>query len=380
MQISGVMVQTTMIWSGNNLWKASLSFDKGRAFRERILMGGWRGLCTHQTVNPNRLVANERYFKTPPRRLVNSGRDMTIPRSKAFASYRRCMTEFSRRIDQHYGRGGLMEKILSALSATQKPAHREDGTPELESLTVDDLAPIDAFHSLGRAGTEELCNMVSISSNDSVVDIGCGLGGTARLLASTYKCQVNGMDLTREFVDIGNDLNHMVGLDDKVTIVQGSALELPHDNSSFSIAFTEHVQMNIADKFQFYSEIARVLKPGGQLLFHDVFRGERHDRVLYPCPWAEVEEMSQLASTSTIRQAMHKAGFKVDQWVDKTEATIGFFTPVLEKVDRDGFPPLGVHLLMGDNAKEKIMNHVKNLKRGCTIVVMGVAVKIGSIP
>ena len=80
-------------------------------------------------------------------------------------------------------------------------------------------------------------------------------------------------------------LSEHLGLGSKTEFSQGSALELPCQDESFDLAWTEHVQMNIEDKARFYGEIARVLRPGGKLAFHDIFRGPG-EPPFYPAPWA----------------------------------------------------------------------------------------------
>jgi ubiquinone/menaquinone biosynthesis C-methylase UbiE len=88
-------------------------------------------------------------------------------------------------------------------------------------------------------------------------DVGCGLGGTARYLAHRFNCKFTGIDLTEEYISIGQKLTELVGLGDRVELHHGSALDIPYGNQRFDIVWTEHVQMNIADMNRFYSEIAR---------------------------------------------------------------------------------------------------------------------------
>ena len=106
-----------------------------------------------------------------------------------------------------------------------------------------------------------------------VLDVGSGLGGSARYLAGEHGCRVTGIDLTKEYVDVANALAELVGMKNLVTFRQASALDLPFADGSFDVVWTQHVQMNIADKRAFYSQIARVLAPRGRLLFHDIFQG-----------------------------------------------------------------------------------------------------------
>ncbi|MEE9161279.1 MAG: methyltransferase domain-containing protein [Gammaproteobacteria bacterium] len=268
-------------------------------------------------------------------------------------------------IDIHYGFGGIMEKIEAALDLAGK---------DVGSLSVDDLAPVDEFHIRGRESTLEVAELANVQASDLVLDVGCGLGGTARHLAEIYHCHVTGIDLTEEYIAVGNKLTDLVGLSDRVELHQGSALELPFEDDWFDIAWTEHVQMNIADKNQFYSEIARVLKPGGRFVFHDVFRGSG-DSPFYPLPWAEKESFSFLATEEEARTIFDQVGLTIDQWNVKIQESLEFFKMTIAKIEADGPPPLGIHLLMGDNARDKLQNYIRNLSEDRTSVAMGMAFK-----
>jgi ubiquinone/menaquinone biosynthesis C-methylase UbiE len=268
-------------------------------------------------------------------------------------------------VNEHYGFGGIMEKIEAGLRSAGK---------DLSSLTVDDLAPIDAFHTRGRESTVEVAELANLKSSDRVLDVGCGLGGTARFLANQYKCSVSGIDLTEEYVSVGKRLTDLVGLSDRVELRHGSALEIPFDNESFDVVWTEHVQMNIADKGKFYSEMARVLRPGGRLLFHDIFRG-LGDSPIYPAPWAEDESISTLATEAEVRSILEQLGLQIVEWATKVDESIEFFRAVYSRIQADGPPPIGIHLLMGDNAGIKLQNYVRNLRENRTAVALGLAAK-----
>ena len=268
-------------------------------------------------------------------------------------------------VDRHYGFGDIMEKILIGLQQAGK---------DINALSVDDLAPIDEFHTRGREATLELATLAQIKASDRVLDVGCGLGGTARHLADQYQCKVLGIDLTEEYIAVGKDLTERVGLSDRVSLQQGSALAIPHADNSFDIGWTEHVQMNIADKHRFYAEIARVLKPGGRLVFHDIFRGIG-DAPLYPVPWAEDASISALATEQEAQSAIAEAGLEIDQWIEKNQQSMAFFEQVFARIKADGPPPIGIHLLMGDNAKQKLQNYLSNLGDKRVSVLMGVAHK-----
>ena len=255
-------------------------------------------------------------------------------------------------VEQHYGRGRILDSILGALREAGKDAAR---------LKPEDLAPVDEFHIRGREATVELARRASLEPGSRVLDVGCGLGGSARYLAAEHQCQVTGIDLTQEYVDVADALAGMVGLSDKVTFRQASALEMPFEDGSFDLVWTEHVQMNIADKRAFYREIARVTRPEGLLLFHDIFRGDGGP-LHYPVPWADEPSISFLAAPGEARQILEDLGFIIHNWVDKSEPSLQWFVAAIEKLKVSGPPPLGLHLLMGDTAKTKFENNIRNLR------------------
>ena len=164
-------------------------------------------------------------------------------------------------INKHYGISGILNSILDGLESSGKDLH---------SLEPGDLSPIDEFHTRGIESTVEIANLAQLQSHHNVLDVGCGLGGSARYIATEYGCSVVGIDLTDEYIHVANKLTEFVKLTEKVSFKQGSAIELPFPSENFDIVWTEHTQMNIPDKKKFYGEMSRVLKPNGRIVFHDV--------------------------------------------------------------------------------------------------------------
>lgn len=135
-------------------------------------------------------------------------------------------------VSRHYTHGGLTEAIRSGLASLGKSP---------SSVTVDDLAPVDEFHIGGRRASEDFIDQLAFDARTHVLDIGCGLGGSARFAASRYGSRVTGIDLTPEYVETGNALCAWVGLRDRISLQQGSALAMPFDESSFDGAYMQHV-------------------------------------------------------------------------------------------------------------------------------------------
>ena len=269
------------------------------------------------------------------------------------------------RVNRQYEIRDLWQKIEAGLKAAGK---------DLNSLTLDDLAPIDEFHTRGRAATKELADMAKLKPSDLVLDVGCGLGGTARYLSEHYQCRVRGIDLADAYITAGKKLTERVNLSGRVELNYGSALDLPYEDQRFDVVFTQHVQMNIVDKHRFYAEIARVLKPGGRFIFHDVFLCSGKPP-LYPVPWAEDESISAMVTEEQARSTIEEMGLAVDQWTPKVPDSVKFFKRVLARIEAKGLPPFGIHLILGDNAEDKLRNHARNLSENRLSAVVGVAHK-----
>lgn len=263
----------------------------------------------------------------------------------------------------HYTRADLGEAILAALEKAGKDVNR---------LTPEDLAPIDQFHIRGRAATLELARAAGLDATKRVLDVGSGVGGTSRCLAKDFGCRVTGIDLTDEYCRAAEMLSARTGLAHLVDFRQGDATNLPFDDCTFDVVWTEHVAMNIPDKTRLYKEMHRVLKPGGTLAIYDVLAGPSAP-VLFPVPWARTPDTSFLVQPNELRKLLTEAGFTVTDWSDTTEAARAWFVSLAEKIKKEGFPPLGFHVLMGADFQAMAQNQGRNLQEGRIVLGQVVA-------
>lgn len=263
-------------------------------------------------------------------------------------------TRINEAIQTHYTRADLGDVILTAL---------EKAGRDIDHLTPEDLAPIDQFHIRGRAATLELARAAGLDASKHVLDVGSGVGGTSRCLAKEFGCRVTGIDLTDEYCRAASMLSAKTGLAHLVDYRQGDATKLPFDDQTFDVVWTEHVAMNIPDKTRLYKEMHRVLKPGGTLAIYDVLAGPSGP-VLFPVPWAHTPDTSFLVSPTELRRLLEEAAFTITDWADTTEAARAWFVTLAEKIQKEGLPSLGFHLLLGADFKVMAQNQGRNLQEG----------------
>ena len=254
------------------------------------------------------------------------------------------MTETEAGIAAQYGRtGDLLDRILAFLAGS--------GVAEGE-ITAEHLKPLDEFHIGGAAATERLLDPLGLAPGTRILDIGCGIGGPARLMASRYGAKVTGIDLTPDFVRTARRLSALTGLD--TAFVEGSALDLPFAAARFDLATLLHVGMNVPDKPRLFAEAARVLRSGGTFALYDVMLHGAPPA--FPVPWAETPALSFLAAPDAYLAAAEAAGFRLAARRGRGDAARAFFAEMRARSAAEGPQAIGLPLLMGPTAPAKVAN------------------------
>ncbi len=253
-------------------------------------------------------------------------------------------------IAAHYSQPNLLTAIERAIGEIGKST---------ETVTADDLASADEFHTGGRPATERLLDQLELSQTDHLLDVGCGIGGPARVAAGRVD-RVTGIDLTTEYVETGMGINRWLGLSDRVALQQGSGLDLPFEDESFDGGYMIHVGMNIEDKAGLLKQIARVLRPGAHFGIYDVMKADDGE-LQFPMPWATDPATSHVVAPERYRQAALDAGLTVVAENDRLEEAKQFLARIAGQTKPS---PLGLHLVMGPTIGDKVTNMVSNYQAG----------------
>jgi SAM-dependent methyltransferase len=264
-------------------------------------------------------------------------------------------------VSRHYDTEDLTGRLLAALRLAGK---------DLDRLVPDDLTLLDQFHTGGKSATLEMIRLANLPRGARVLDVGGGIGGPARTLATEIDAQVTVLDLSASFCEAGKVLTDLTGLSGKVAFEHGDALDLPFGDGSFDALWTQHSSMNIADKERLYAEIHRVLRPRGRLALHEVMAGSRSP-VLFPVPWASGPEISFLRTPDGVRALIGETGFQEVVWIDQTASAIDAWRKRLAAPPADP-TALGTHLLSWPDWQTRSKNMLQSYEEDRIVLNVGV--------
>ena len=162
----------------------------------------------------------------------------------------------------------------------------------------------DFVHEMVRWG-----GLDQLPPGTKVLDVGCGIGGSSRILARDYGFDVTGITISPKQVERATQLTPP-GLTAKFAV--DDAMNLSFADGSFDVVWSVEAGPHMPDKAVFAQELLRVLKPGGKLVVADW--NQRDDRQI-PLNWWEKPVMTQL----------------LDQWAHPKFSSIEGFSELLEE-------------------------------------------------
>ncbi|MEJ2061477.1 MAG: class I SAM-dependent methyltransferase, partial [Gammaproteobacteria bacterium] len=136
-------------------------------------------------------------------------------------------------------------------------------------------SPADPIAMASRRTVERMAAQVNGLGPDSrVLDVGAGYGGAARYLAKTYGCRVTALNLSEKENTRDREMNHDQGLDHLIDVVDGSFEAIPADDNTFDVVWSQDAILHSGHRDRVVGEIARVLRPGGDLVFTDPMQAD----------------------------------------------------------------------------------------------------------
>lgn len=165
------------------------------------------------------------------------------------------------------------------------------------------------FDASRRTVAEMAAKLSGLGRGSRVLDVGSGFGGSARFLAREFGCRVTGLNISEKENERARAANRRQGLDDLVEVIDGSFDDLPFEEESFDVVWSQDAILHSGDRHRVLDEVARVLSPGGYFVFTDPMQTDDcPDGVLEPI-LARIH-LETLGSPGFYRDTLHELGLK----------------------------------------------------------------------
>lgn len=191
----------------------------------------------------------------------------------------------------------------------------------------DKEAILEASHRTVRHMADCLGN---INPDHTVLDIGAGYGGAARYLASTFGCDVTALNLSEKENERNRKFCKERGLSDKVKVIDGSFEDIPADDQTFDIVWSQDAILHSGHREKVLKEVVRVLKPGGRFIFTDPMQSDDcPDGVLHSI--LDRIHLDTLGSPGFYRNTLSGLGMTEVRFEEHTQQLINHYSRVLQE-------------------------------------------------
>ncbi|MEL6695770.1 MAG: methyltransferase domain-containing protein [Bacteroidota bacterium] len=190
-------------------------------------------------------------------------------------------------------------------------------TGPLDIQDLIDLGHLDQYHYLGDQTSYEIVDLLKLQPQQSVYDIGSGVGGTSRILAHASGCSVIGIEVQPELNELATELTQRVGLGDKVHYITADFL------SSEVLEQKDHfisllVFLHLPNRPQVLKKCFDLLKPGGTFVIEDLTqRGPFTEQEAYHL--RHIVSAPSVTDTDSYRKDLEDAGFVIEEMRDMSD-------------------------------------------------------------
>ncbi|XP_077981557.1 uncharacterized protein LOC144436609 [Glandiceps talaboti] len=194
----------------------------------------------------------------------------------------------------------------------------ELGYGRTDPLKIEDLVKVDQYHYYGVKSVDHAIKVLGIQPEDTVLDIGSGLGGPARYVAHVTKCQVTALEIQHDLDVTAEDLTKRCNLDKYVTHVCDDFLTVDFGTNKYDYLLSWLVFLHIPDKEAVFEACFRHLKPGGKIYVEDMFAIGKFTKS-EDSAFQSVVYSENLKSKDGYKEGLQKAGFIDVQITDMTD-------------------------------------------------------------
>jgi ubiquinone/menaquinone biosynthesis C-methylase UbiE len=219
-----------------------------------------------------------------------------------------------------------------------------DARGDLEGVSPEELFAHDQDHYGGLAANDALAAAARIGPGMRVADFCAGLGGPARYFAQRYGADLTGIELTPARVEGAAALTRLIGLSDRVRVIEGNVMDVPLADASMDAVVSQEAFLHVPDKGRALSEAWRILKPGGRLAFTDWTPEAPLSQADADLMWRGMAAQA-LQSVAGYRVLLERAGFRIVsvddltiEWGTILAERLAMYRRLREEAERAGTP------------------------------------------
>ena len=169
-----------------------------------------------------------------------------------------------------------------------------------------------------------------LDQNSRVLDIGSGYGGTARYLAKSFGCRVVALNLSTVQNERHRRMNIEEGLDNLIEVVDGNFEDIPFQDSSFDIVWSQDAILHSGAREKTVSEVSRVLTESGDFIFTDLMQSvDCPEDVLQPI--LDRLQLESMATPQVYREAADTHGLTEVRFEHFTDHLVTHYDRVLQE-------------------------------------------------
>jgi len=194
------------------------------------------------------------------------------------------------------------------------------------------------FYSSIARSEHWLALQMGLKKGMKVLDVGCGIGGPAREIARFSGCNVTGINNNEYQLVRANKHTKSAMLEDQVDFVKGNFMELPFPDNHFDAIYQIEATAHAPDKVACYSEIYRVLKPGGvfgsyEWCLTENYNPESEEHRNIKRGIEEGDGLPDIATTEQVVEALIASGFNVTAQEDRCKKLAPCDIPWYEPIE-----------------------------------------------
>jgi sarcosine/dimethylglycine N-methyltransferase len=195
--------------------------------------------------------------------------------------------------------------------------------------------PDEDIRVASRRTVEVMANRIEITPRTRVLDLGSGFGGSARYLAQAHGCHVDCLNLSEVENTRNRELTQQQGLTALVDVTDGSFEDLPFQDNSFDVVWSQDAFLHSGDRVRVLEEAIRVLRPGGWLTFTDPMATDGCPREAL-IPILERIQLDTMATPDFYRQQLYRLGARSVEFTEANHQLPRHYQRVFDETERHG--------------------------------------------